>query len=114
VLEGRQWVRAITRELSVPAVKEYLRLWDIMENVVLSDRPDMTVWRWTPNGIYSAKSAYNMLHSRNQIQRTCLDLENLGATKGKNLPMAGLQAQALDGRLTHKAWIGIKRILLPL
>lgn len=45
------------------AVIEYLELWNIMNAVILSDQPDKLVWQWSPDGKYSAKSAYAMLHS---------------------------------------------------
>lgn len=48
---------------SQTAVAEYLDLWEATENVILSDQPDRTMWRWTPDGRYSAKSAYDKLHT---------------------------------------------------
>ena len=33
-----------------------------MENITLNDQQDKIIWRWTPGGKYSAKSAYNMMH----------------------------------------------------
>jgi len=35
----------------------------MMTNVQLSEQPDKTIWRWTPDGRYSTKSAYTMLHA---------------------------------------------------
>lgn len=42
---------------------EYLDLWEATEHVALTDQPDRTVWRWTPDGSYTSKSAYNKLHA---------------------------------------------------
>jgi len=56
-------VRAISGSLSQTAIEEYLELWNIMEQIKLTDQPDRLDWRWTPEGIYSAKSAYTMLHN---------------------------------------------------
>ena len=44
-------------------IVEYLDLWSTLQNVILNDQPDRTVWRWTPDGLYTAKSAYAMLHA---------------------------------------------------
>lgn len=49
--------------MSIPAIVDYFYLWTTMENVVLTDQPDKTVWRWTPDGTYNARSAYNMMHT---------------------------------------------------
>ena len=62
-LTGRQWVCAIAGGLSVPAIADYLSLWELTEAIQLSDQPDRTIWRWTPSGSYTTKSAYNMLHT---------------------------------------------------
>lgn len=62
-LTNRRWVRAITGGPSWTALEEYLKLWDIMENIQLSDHPDRLVWQWTADGDYTAKSAYQMLHN---------------------------------------------------
>ena len=35
----------------------------MVENTQLDDRQDRIIWRWTADGNYSAKSAYNMLHA---------------------------------------------------
>lgn len=61
---NRQWARSIAGGLTDMAMVEYLDLWEATENVALSDQPDRTVWRWMPDGQYSAKSAYTKLHTR--------------------------------------------------
>lgn len=61
-LHGRVWVRCISGGLSVHAMLDYLHLWAIVDDIQLSDQPDKTIWRWTADGNYTAKSAYNMLH----------------------------------------------------
>jgi hypothetical protein len=61
-LLGRAWTRAISGGLTTTNAAEYLDLWAATEDVILNDRPDRTVWQWTPDGEYSAKSAYNNLH----------------------------------------------------
>lgn len=61
-LTQRQWVRSITRGLSVVAITEYLHLWEATELIHLTDQPDRLVWRWTQDGCYTAQSAYKMLY----------------------------------------------------
>ena len=63
VRKALERVRAISGSLSQTAIEEYLELWNIMEQIKLTDQPDRLDWRWTPEGIYSAKSAYTMLHN---------------------------------------------------
>ena len=49
--------------MSVDAMTEYLFLWNTLRDFQLNDQPDKTIWRWTQDGTYSVKSAYNMLHA---------------------------------------------------
>ena len=47
--------------ITVPAIREYLRLWDILSAVTLREGEDKLIWRWTADGAYSSKSAYRAL-----------------------------------------------------
>ncbi|KAM0885371.1 hypothetical protein ACQ4PT_030436 [Festuca glaucescens] len=66
VREGRPlnaWASDIAGELSVDAVVQYLRLWEAVQRVPnLADNvaPDSFTWKWTGDGIFSARSAYRM------------------------------------------------------
>jgi len=60
---NRGWVRSISGGLSLQALTEYLHLWGAVRNIHLNEPPDKTVWRWTQDGKYLAKCAYNMLHA---------------------------------------------------
>jgi hypothetical protein len=62
---NRRWVRSITGTLSVQAIEEYLHLWNLLSEVQLTDGEDSFTWRWTSDGCYSAKSAYNLLQQGN-------------------------------------------------
>jgi hypothetical protein len=55
-------VRSIYGGMSQIAVIEYLELWNTLQLFSLKTQQDKLIWRWTPDGAYSAKSAYRMLH----------------------------------------------------
>lgn len=61
-LTDNNWVESITGARTTTAIAEYIELRNMMTNVQLSE-PDKTIWRWTPDGRYSTKSAYTMLHA---------------------------------------------------
>ena len=42
---------------------DYLHLWATIDDFQLGDQPDRMVWRWTADGTYTAKSAYNIMHT---------------------------------------------------
>lgn len=62
-LTDRAWTRTITGGMSADAISEYLFLWNTLRDFQLTEVEDKTIWRWTPDGSYSAKSAYSMLHT---------------------------------------------------
>jgi hypothetical protein len=39
-------------------VVSLIHLWSLIDQVVLTEQEDEIKWRWTSNGVYSAKSAY--------------------------------------------------------
>jgi hypothetical protein len=47
----------------VHELTDYLHLWATVDGYQLGDQPDKTIWRWTADGSYTAKSAYNMMHT---------------------------------------------------
>jgi len=61
-LPGRHWVQAISSGITVPAAAEYLLVWHAIRDVELNDDPDLLVWRWSPDGSFSVRSAYQALH----------------------------------------------------
>ena len=52
-LPNDNWIRQIGGRLTVPAIAEYLNVWDQVRNVQLADPDDRLVWRWTTDGTYS-------------------------------------------------------------
>jgi hypothetical protein len=49
-------------------VVQYLRLWDYLQNIHLSDEPDKFIWKWSYNEEFSSSSAYRALF----LERTSL------------------------------------------
>lgn len=66
-LEDRRGTRCFSSGLSSQAISDFVYLWHAVRAVQLTDQPDKTLWRWTADGVYTAKSAYEMLH-RGSIQ----------------------------------------------
>jgi hypothetical protein len=44
---------------SVSEMSSFVELWDLVQEVQLNDEQDSICWRWTTDGVYTAKSAYN-------------------------------------------------------
>uniref|UniRef100_A0A8I6WG90 Reverse transcriptase zinc-binding domain-containing protein n=1 Tax=Hordeum vulgare subsp. vulgare TaxID=112509 RepID=A0A8I6WG90_HORVV len=57
-LQNHAWARDIRGDLGIHEIGQYLLLWRTAQNVTLHDQPDQLIWRWTPSGTYSARSAY--------------------------------------------------------
>jgi hypothetical protein len=45
---------------TVDQFAELVVLWDLLQNVQLSDEPDTIRWHWTADGAYTARSAYKI------------------------------------------------------
>jgi hypothetical protein len=67
-LLDHSWARDIHGVLGLQELGQYLMLWTRVEATVLTDQPDQIVWRWSTNGVYSAKSCYR---STFQGSRAC-------------------------------------------
>src|SRR4051812_1326473 len=59
-LEGQNWVADINVEsFTVEHMEQHVRLWDLISAVQLSPGTmDSIIWTMSPNGCYSASSAY--------------------------------------------------------
>ena len=44
---------------TVEQMADFVKLWDSIQAVQLTTEPDRIAWRWTADGVYTAKSAYN-------------------------------------------------------
>lgn len=77
-LTDNAWARDIQGALTVGVINEYLALWNLISEVVLQPEvDDVHIWRFSSDGKYSTKSAYdNQFHgavafkSRERIWKT--------------------------------------------
>jgi hypothetical protein len=46
-LENQSWTRGLWRMQSVNEMASFVRLWDLVQTVVLSAEPDFIRWKWT-------------------------------------------------------------------
>jgi hypothetical protein len=54
-----RWTRDVEVALTAQVLCQFLRVWHLMQNVVLNPlQADRFVWRWSPDGKYSASSTY--------------------------------------------------------
>lgn len=54
-----QWLRDCGPDMSTEALPEFFLLWQRLANFHLDpEREDLPLWRWSPDGRYSTKSAY--------------------------------------------------------
>lgn len=57
---NQNWTRGLWRMTTVEEMAELVGLWGLINEVSLNDQEDKIKWRWTPDGNYSAKSAYKI------------------------------------------------------
>lgn len=58
-LDGGKWMRGIQHMSTEEQVGQFVRLWEMIQNVQLSDQEDTISWELTSSGKYTAKSAYD-------------------------------------------------------
>lgn len=61
-LPNRGWIQQIRGGMPLPAIADYLRIWNATQDVVLNDTPDQLIWRWASDGKFSIRTAYGALH----------------------------------------------------
>jgi len=59
-LENHSWTRGLWRMSTVEEMAEFVRLWDLVQDVHFSDAEDQIAWKFTADGHYTAKSAYEV------------------------------------------------------
>ena len=57
-LAGNSWAHDIQGVLGLHEIGQYLLLWQAVCHTIVTNEPDRLLWRWTTNGIYSARSCY--------------------------------------------------------
>jgi hypothetical protein len=58
-LEHGKWIKHFRSTLSPAAIQQFVRLWTLLRPVTLTvGLADQLVWKWTADGSYSARSAY--------------------------------------------------------
>jgi hypothetical protein len=57
-LQDSKWMRGLWRMSRVEEMAEFIYLWLLIQEVQLTQQEDFLVWRWTNDGTYSSKSAY--------------------------------------------------------
>lgn len=59
-LENGTWLQDIRSggDLSWHGIREFLRLWNYLLNIALTDHEDHHIWKYEASGCYSSKSAY--------------------------------------------------------
>jgi hypothetical protein len=61
-MQGMAWIRDIKGILTVQVIRQYFQLYQRLQTVQLRlGVHDQLVWRWSPNGCYSSRSAYAAL-----------------------------------------------------
>lgn len=58
VLPDHRWVAGIRGRPSIPAIAEFMDVWELVSGHELGVEADSFTWRLTTNGNYSSKSAY--------------------------------------------------------
>jgi mannosylglycoprotein endo-beta-mannosidase len=59
-LQNNNWTRGLWRMTTTQEMTELIDLWSMIDCVQLSDQEDKIIWKWTENGYYSSKSAYQV------------------------------------------------------
>ena len=59
-IENGTWTRGLWRMSTAEEMAEYIMLWEVVQEVQFSQEPDQISWKWTSNGLYSSKSAYEI------------------------------------------------------
>lgn len=61
-IQDDKWIQDITGARTFPLIREFMKLWDIIQPINLTDdTPDCLTWRWTSSGTYSSASAYRIM-----------------------------------------------------
>jgi hypothetical protein len=59
-VQGDKWTRGLWRMTTAEQMAEFVSLWSLVQEVQFNDSQDEIRWKWSADGSYSAKSAYNI------------------------------------------------------
>lgn len=91
-LQNDNWMRGLWRMNSAEELAEYVALWSLVQDIRLLQQEDVIVWRWTANGCYSAKSAYEVQFEGSYCSFNCKAIWKTRA-EGKHRVFAWLLIQ---------------------
>jgi hypothetical protein len=57
-LGGQQWISDILTPLSLTGIRQFLLIWDVVSNIVLTQEVDIHTWLHTSSGQFSSRSCY--------------------------------------------------------
>jgi hypothetical protein len=67
-LPGAAWVLDVAGELTVNGLVQFLNLWTALQSIQIGTGDDTFQWKWTANGVFSSKTAYNVFfHGRTAL-----------------------------------------------
>jgi hypothetical protein len=76
-LNGRRWVRDIISGLSVQAIVEYLKVWNLLSNYRLNEQPYLFCWKWEwLRSVLHGLSLQGVLHRAHRTIGSQANLEN--------------------------------------
>lgn len=65
-IHNQSWIREIAGGVSLIAIAQYLKVWDLVQETVLApDSQDRLVWKLTSDGQFSVQSAYQLFFMGN-------------------------------------------------
>lgn len=104
-IRNNRWIAHITRLTTTQEICEYVTLWEAVGHFQLDDsREDSIYWRWTADGEYTTKSAYNI-----QFQGAFCKLKLIPIWKAKAEPKCRFFACTLLHKKTLTANNLLKR-----
>jgi len=77
-LTNNKWVTEIRGGLTWSVIREFLQLWDCVQDFELNEMEDRHVWRLESGGCYSSKSAYRAYFQGSITFEPWKKLGNLG------------------------------------
>ena len=52
-LHNQNWIRGLWRMQTVTKMANFVKLWDLVQDIQMIAEPDIITWRWIPNGKYT-------------------------------------------------------------